>query len=228
MDAATYAGLQGKAPHAVCMLQINLPGKVIRLVDGSGFVRWNSVTFVGEDEDYGALDYIDSFSESEGTEAPRVDVYLKPKGNAALAAFTASAAQGSPVYIWIAVINPATGLLLGEPEMLFAGSVDSASVSFNQNSEILKVEVSSAWEYLFDNNEGQRWNDSFHRIFLWNSATNQRGFEHVVNVQRKMYWGYKGPNAAGGVKYNPGGGVYHGAGGSPGDPANSGIRIDVR
>lgn len=211
MSPAMLAALSSRNPLLVHLLRIELPDSTIRLVDGSGFVIWGSEVFKGEDADFGKIAGFGDFTEGEGTEAPRQVVQLLPTGNAALAALTSPEAQGSPVSIYAAVIDPQTGQIIGEPDPRFVGELDDAGFNSAQNSALLELDVASIWERLFDDNEGHRWNDAFWTHLF---GPNARAFQHVTNAGRKVYWGYNGPSSGSGGSSYGGGGSIGGGGGS--------------
>lgn len=205
MSPAMLAALQTRNPLLVHLLKIELPGRTIRLVDGSGCVLWGAEAFTGEDAEFGKIAGFGEFTEGDGTEAPRQTVQLLPNGNAALAALTAPGAQGSPVSIYAAAIDPRTGFVIGEPDLRFAGELDDGDFRSAQNSSLLELAVASIWERLFDDNEGHRWNDAF---WTYLYGDNARAFQHVTNAGKKMYWGYNGPSSgSGGSSYGGGGSI---------------------
>jgi len=211
MSPAMLTALSSRNPLLVHLLRIELPGRTIRLLDGSGFVTWGAEVFRGEDAEFGKIAGFGDFTEGEGTEAPRQLVQLLPTGNAALAALTAPGAQGSPVSIYAAVVDPQTGQIIGEPDPRFVGELDAAGFNPAQNASLLELEVASIWERLFDDNEGHRWNDAF-----WTSlyGSGARAFRDVTNAGRQMYWGYNGPSSGSGGSYGGGSGSIGGGGGS--------------
>lgn len=210
MSPAMLAALKARNPLLVHLLKIELPDRTIRLVDGSGFVLWGAESFTAEDADFGKIAGFGELSEAEGTEAPRQTVQLLPTGNAALAALTASGAQGSPVTIFAAVVDRQTGQVIGEPDVRFIGELDDAGFNHDRNSTLLELELSTIWERLFDDNEGHRWNDAFW-TYLYGS--NARAFQHVTNATRKLFWGYHGPTSgSGGTSYGGGGSIGGGGG----------------
>lgn len=120
------------------------------------FAVWNGEVFTGSDPEFGTIAGFGDFTESEGTEAPRQTVGLLFKDNAALAQLTAPGAQGSPVGIWAAAVDPSTGSLIGEPDPRFMGELDDASFNIDKNTSLVELELSTIWERLFDDNEGNR------------------------------------------------------------------------
>lgn len=211
MSPAMLAALKSRNPLLVYLLRIELPDHTIRLIDGSGFAIWGEEVFTGSDPEFGSIAGFGEFSESEGTEAPRQSVQLLTKGNAALARLTAPTAQGSPVSIYAAAIDPQTGALIGEPDSRFIGELDDATYTLGKNSTLLDLELSTVWEMLFDDNEGHRWNDTFWQYLY---GPNARAFEGITNVGGKMFWGYNGPSSGSGGSNYGGGGSVGGGGGS--------------
>lgn len=203
MSPAMLAALQARNPLLVHLLKIELPGKTIRLVDGSGFVLWGEEAYAAEDADFGKIAGFGEFTEAEGTEAPRQTVQLLPTGNTALATLTAPNAQGAPVTIYAAAIDRQTGQVIGEPDVRFAGELDAAVSNHAQNSSLLELELATIWERLFDDNEGHRWNDAFWTYLFGSGA---RAFEHVTSAGEKVYWGYNGPSSGSGGSYGGGNG----------------------
>lgn len=203
MSPAMLAALQSRNPMLVHLLKIELPGKTIRLVDGSGFVLWGVESYTAEDADFGKIAGFGEFTEAEGTEAPRQTVQLLPTGNAAIAALTAPSAQGAPVTIYAAAIDRQTGQVIGEPDVRFVGELDDAGFNHAQNSSLLELELATIWERLFDDNEGHRWNDAF---WTYLYGANARAFQHVTNAGQKLFWGYNGPSSGSGGSYGGGNG----------------------
>lgn len=205
MSPAMLAVLKSRNPLLVHLLRIELPDHTIRLVDGSGFAVWGEEAFTGSDPDFGTVAGYGEFTETEGTEAPRQSVQLLTKNNSALARLTAPAAQGSPVSIYAAAIDPQTGVIIGEPDARFIGELDDATFTIGKNGSLLELELATIWERLFDDNEGHRWNDTFWTYLFGSGA---RAFQHIPNVGGKLFWGYNGPsNGSGGSSYGGGGSV---------------------
>lgn len=205
MNSAMLAALQSRNPMLVYLLRIELADYTIRLVDGSGFVVWGAEVFTGSDNEFGVIAGFGEFTETEGTEAPRQAVQLLTRNNSALARLTHPRAQGSPVSIYAAVIDPHTGELIGEPDARFIGELDEATYNVGENSNLLELELCSIWERLFDDNEGHRWNDTFWQHLF---GPNARAFQHIPNVGDQVHWGYNGPSSgSGGSSYGGGGSI---------------------
>lgn len=210
MSPAMLAALKSRNPTLVHLVRIDLTERTVFLCDGAGFVNWAGDEYTGEDVDFGTIAGLGDFHETEGTESPRQELHLYVPNTAALATLSAPSAQGTPVSIYAAVIDPSTGELIGEPDARFIGEIDDASAKFDRNQRLLTLELSTVWELLFDNNEGSRWNDTYWKYLYGPGA---EAFYHVTNANQKLYWGYNGPtNGSGSSNY--GGGGYIGGGGN--------------
>lgn len=189
LNASLDAALKGAAPLVCLLVSIALPGRTIRVVDGAGQVVHDGHTYNGDDAVYGVLDAVEAVSEQVGTEAPKIRFTFLPASLPALAEITAPSNQGAEVILRFGAVNPATGLIIGEPELLFLGELDTASVDASETSTVITFDVASAWERLFEQSEGQRLNNPFHQS-IW---PGEKGFEFVTQIQREEPWGYDGP-----------------------------------
>lgn len=215
LNASLDAALKGAASLVCLLIKIELPSRTIRLVDGAGQVTHAGETYLGEDAVYGVLSGVEPLSEGAATEAPAVRFSFLPASLPALADITAPTNQGAPVRLWFGAINPATGLLIGTPELLFLGELDTAEVAASDSATLITFDVVSAWERLFEASEGQRLNNSFHQS-VW---PGERGFEFVTQIQRDEPWGYAGarPNVVADTN-----GGRPGSGGSTPPPTSGG------
>lgn len=189
LDVSLAAALQGPAATVFCALEIVLPDHTLRVLDGTGVVAFGDRTFGGSDATFGILHAIESVAEQVGTEAPRVRFTFMPSTMDATVALSAPSAQGSEVSLWFGAVDPATGLVIGEPELLFIGELDAVEGAFDQNSRVLTLDVASAWDRLFDVNEGNRLNNAFHQS-IW---PGELGFQYVTQIQRDEPWGFDAP-----------------------------------
>lgn len=210
MSPAMKAALQSKNPTIAHLVEIGFDDRTVRLTDG-GSVVWGANLFVPEDSELGTLEGFSEFNETEGTESPRLEVTFLYKTNAALTRLASPSSQGTPVNIWLAAVSRNDGSIIGDPELLFSGLLDDADLRHARNSRMLTISLSTAWELMFDNDEGIRWNnDTWTHIY----GTNARAFYAVTDVQRKMFWGYKGPSNGSGGGYSGGGGGFINGGGA--------------
>lgn len=189
LNASLDAALRSGAATVCCLLSIALPSGTIRVLDGAGEVVFGGATYRGEDATFGRLNGVESFAEAVGTEAPKVRFSFLPASLPALAVLANPLNQGSPVGLWFGAVDRATGLLIGAPEALFAGELDSVEVEGDRDTTLITFDVASAWERLFDVNEGQRLNNAFHQSI----RPGELGFAFVTLIQREEPWGYDAP-----------------------------------
>jgi hypothetical protein len=180
--------LRGPVALVCCAVKLQLPGRTLRLLDGSAALTVNGEMYVGEDPDFGALGAVEAVSDALGNEAPTLRLQLLTKTNTAMAEVAAPGAQGSPLTLWYGVVDPVTTVVTtGDP--IFVG------------------------ERLFEANEGTRLTDAF-----WTTAyADDPSFEFTPNIPQESPWGadrarpvYSG--SGGGVS-NPGWGGGFGVGG---------------
>ncbi|MEI9964373.1 MAG: hypothetical protein WDM92_06375 [Caulobacteraceae bacterium] len=192
LDPTLDTALRGAAPLAFVAVQIDLPAATVRLLDGAGTITIDGQAFLGRDDTYGALGAIEAIEDGQGDDAPQVQVTLYVPSNTATADLGAPDAQGSPVRIWLGAADPATGAALGEPQLIFAGEVDTATIEIDQNSKDLTYQCVSGFERLFTADEGVRLNSVWHES-IW---PGELGLEYVANVQQTMPWGQDGQRPA--------------------------------
>lgn len=184
LPAAMDAALRGPSPLVFTAAKIELPSRTLRLLDCSAVLTVNGEAFAGEDDAFGSLGAVESVSDGLGNEAPTLRLLLLPRSNVATAEAAAPTAQGSPVTIWFGVVtNPTTGATVtGDP--VFVGELDTARLSVGE-SRALQLDVVSAWERLFDGNEGARLNPSF-----WNTIwPTDRALDLVHTIVETQPWG---------------------------------------
>ena len=194
----------------VPLLEIEHPSATIRLCDG-GFINWPARgVFVNRDPVYGTLGSVDAASEAVGDEAPGGRFSLLTPGPTAAISLAQANAQGAPVRMWMAEANPSTGTIIGTPEQLFVGMIDTVSISLGRGTAEVIIEYVSEAEKLFLIAEGNVLSQAFHQR-VW---PGEMGFAHVTNVPKAVPWGVNGPPR--GASYYSGGSVGGGYGGGGG------------
>jgi len=192
LSGAMDTALQGLTVVTFCAVKIVLPGGTLRLIDGAGSVTFGSETYLGRDATYGTLAGIEQLGEEVATAAPRARVTLMPPSNAAIIALASPTAQGSAVTIFFGLVTEATGAVIGTPETLFVGEVDSAKLISGPGTRTIELDVASVWERFFSDSEGARLNGHFHKSVY----AGELGFDFVVDASDDPYWGSDGPKPA--------------------------------
>lgn len=190
MDPALQTALAQPAPWIVGAIEIMLPGYALRLLDGAGVVTMNGNPFFGEDPTFGVLNSISVLQEATGNEAPEIQIEIYPPDAAASAVLANSTMQGAQVSISVAVIDPATWLTIGVPEVKFLGEVDVPTLEVAEGGQrILTFTVVSVFERLFEVDEGVRASDGYHQS-IW---PGELGLEYMTGTNKNLYWGAKRP-----------------------------------
>lgn len=190
LDPTFQAALEADAPTIFYAAELLLPSSVtIRLLDTGGTVTFSAKTFTGEDATYGTLAELSEFQDGIGVESPVVSLSIFPPSNAAAATLAASANQGSAVNIWMGAVNASTGAVIGTPELMFAGEIDVTEWVVDRNTRMVRIDVVSVFERLFETDEGLTLTDASHQDIY----SGETGFEMVTNVLRQLPWGADAP-----------------------------------
>lgn len=191
------AALSAPSPTWFGAVRIDLPGYILRLLDGAGFATFadgseGGGTYLGRDPVYGVLAAIDEISDGIGDEAPALGLTLHPASDAAAADLAAPSMQGSPVSIFIGAIDRGTGLVMPDPELVFVGELDVPILRSGRGARSLELELVSTFERFFADDEGARLADGFHQA-LW---PGEQGLAFVTGVEKTVYWGMDAPPQA--------------------------------
>lgn len=218
------------------LFDLILPDHHVRWLDGAGEVKWGDDTYLGKDDIFGAIQAIDPIQEQVGTEAPFLRIKILPQDGYALAYLTDPARQGAKFTIHWATIARETGVIVGEPYLVFEGDLDAAESDVDTNETNITMDIASSWDLLFINGEGKRLNNAQHMSTWSEAVATERGFEYVVAIQRNEPWGYDGPRPAivadtlGGLPVTSGGGTNGGGtvtGGGGSSGGGGGPRRDI-
>jgi hypothetical protein len=113
--------------------------------------------------------------------------------------------QGSRVTVLVGVVDPATGIAIGTPEVLFLGEIDVPTLRLGEKSRQVEFTVVSVFERLFEVDEGERASDGFHQS-IW---PGELGLSLVNGTEEKLWWGAKAPAGSTGQTYYPPSGGYN-------------------
>lgn len=170
------------------LLEIELPDHTIRLTDG-GFVDWPARgMFSASDDVFGTIESADGVSEGISDEAPGGGLILLPPDLTAAGDLFQVDAQGSPVRLWAAAVNRETGLLIGDPELLFDGLIDTLTVSAGKGTRKVEMQFVSSAERLFLIMEGLALSPRWHQN-IW---PGEKGLNHATGVGVQVPWGVAG------------------------------------
>lgn len=194
MSPALDAALTQRQATIFGAIQLQLPGRTVRLLIGSGFISFPvagvAQTFTGKDNILGVFSAIENLTDGSGDEAPAISLTFIPASDAATVALAAPSMQGASVLIWLGAVDPTSGLVVGDPLLIFNGLLDVASIKVGQNTRTVEYEVTSVFEDFFLSDDGARLSSTFHE-YIW---PGELGLEFVTYVTNQIYWGSEAPS----------------------------------
>ena len=190
MDASLVTALQGAAPTVCWLVELALPSGTVRLTD-AGEVAYGGHVYRGDHPTMGALDSVSGLRDGAASTTTRVDLVVLPRSDQAAADLTDPLAQGARVRVWFGAVSPATGALIGEPELKFDGELDQAGFTVGALWSIT-LKCGTQAERQLEPNEDWRLNHPFHSG-VW---ANETGLIYVTNVAKKIYWRMESPNGS--------------------------------
>jgi hypothetical protein len=196
MTPQMIAALSAGRALLTAFFEIDLPSGTRRLLYGSTEVAWSGNTWLGYDQTIGSLAAPDDVTEDMTGEAPNTSITLIVSPDANLDDIAGDAIQLSPLKIWLVALELDINKRLQvvpDPELLFDGFVDQATITLDSKRNELDYTIISAFDYFFEDSEGQRLNGQFHQS-IW---PGEKGLDNVTGVTKKIYWGAYGPASAG-------------------------------
>lgn len=190
MSVAMDTALAGAVATIFGAVEIVLPSHTIRLLTGAGTISFAGKTFTGNDATYGSIHSVEDLTDGTGDEAPALTLTLVPRSDAAAADLASASMQGSSVSMWLGVVDPKTGFVVGDPLLVFLGLLDVPTIKIGTNSRLLELEITSVFEDFFLSDDGARLSDSFHQ-YLW---PGEQGMSFATGVTHQLYWGAEAPS----------------------------------
>lgn len=169
-------------------LKIELPAYTIRLLDGSAELLINGEPYVGCDPSFGTVALGENFSDGDPSQAPHLNLTFYPPDDASAVTLSSPAYQGSAVTLMVGLVDAGTGLVVPDPVVLFAGELDTTTLTISRGQRAVAVEVVSALERCFEQDEGARLNDGFHKSIY----PGEQGLEFVTVDPTNLPWGAEG------------------------------------
>lgn len=183
------------------LLKIELPDATVRLCDG-GFVEFGGETYTSVDPTFGTIASLAALTEGVGEEIPALELSLNPAASSAPADLSQPGFQRSAVRLWIGQLDIDTGLLVGDPDLLFYGQIDQSVLRVGRSVRDLAMTIVSTLERLFMRNEGNSLSPVFHKS-VWPGET---GHDNATGLTVPVAWGVEGS-----------GGAFAGSGGAGGN-----------
>lgn len=179
-------------------------GQIINLIDGSGVVVFPvdgaATTFSGKDDTFGTIAAEQSISERIAEESPTFAFSLLPAGELAIGTLMDPLQQESRVRVWLGLVNDDTGAVIGEPELMWDGRLDTAQTNYSSSMMIAEIETVSAFDRLFVAEEAARLNG----VWLRSIFPTDDGLDYVYDATTEVYWGIEAPAKAAVSSYTGG------------------------
>lgn len=179
------------------VLQLDLPGHTVRLVDG-GTLPFAGQTFGARDDVIGVPATYEALTDGLADEAPAGAITFLPPAGVAAATLLAPAWQGARCRLWITDVDDTTGLPVGEPDQIADWMLDQSQLTTGRAKRELELTFVGAAERLFQSNRGNSLSPLFHRSIYPGEA----GLDGASGVTMSVAWGApaapRGTVAAGG------------------------------
>lgn len=189
MDADLILSLQGVAPTPILLVTVTLASATVRWTDG-GFTDWSGETYASEDDIYGVLGAVSEIEDGADGQATVCDLTILCD-QTAMALWIDPTEQGATVTVHLGSLNRTTGLLIGEPELLFRGELDQPRIGIGPSQSLVYSCITEEARML-EANEEQRLTDSFHKS-VW---PGELGYDKVTELEQKVYWRADDPTSA--------------------------------
>lgn len=174
------------------LLKIELASHTVLLCDG-GTVEWDGDTYSPHDSLFGGLDGIDTLTEGVADEAPAFTLRFLPDAAATAADLIDSAHQDRRLRLWLAEIDPETGLVSGTPDQQVDALIDVPRLRFPMGGRVLEVDCVSGGQRLMNRNEASVLNGGMHkRIYAA-----ETGMDDTTGVQQTFAWGVSSARGTG-------------------------------
>lgn len=204
MTPAMIAALSAGRAMLTAFFELGLPSGTRHLLLGSTEVDWNGSTWKGYDPTIGSIAAPDDISEDMSGQAPNTSIDINISPSASRSDIAGPPVQLSTAKIWLAALQLDGSnhvSVVPDPELIFDGFVDQATINLNKGQDDVEYTLISAFDYFFEDSEGQRLNGQFHQS-IWSG---EKGLDNVNGIVKKIYWGATAPNAAAGVGNGSGG-----------------------
>lgn len=170
------------------LMKLELPVRPVLLCD-AGVVTWNGDTYRSKDTDFGILSGFEALTEGVGDEAPAGILTMSPPATSAAALLSSPGYQGSRLRLWVAEIDPNTGHIIGEPDLMCDWQVDSTRLRIGRGTLALEIACVTQGQRLMLTNDGNTLSPAYHRSIHPGEA----GLDNATGLTTDVAWGVAGP-----------------------------------
>lgn len=186
-------------------VEVELPSRTVRVVDGSSVVAWSRGTFSSQDSVAGVLSNIEPVEDGIGDAAPRMIISFNPAKAAGAIEIASANMQNSPIRVWLGALDPATRQVVNDPYLLLDGIIDQPKLIIDRENRVVEYDCVSHFERFFTNDEGLRLSPTSHKEY-W---PGELGLDAITGVVKQVIWG-PGDKISGGSGGGSGGGFLGG------------------
>jgi hypothetical protein len=169
------------------LCKIELPTGDVRLCDG-GFIEFDSEVYRSSDALLGTIASIQAMGEGTGPEVPAMEMTLMPPEDTSPSELAQPGWQTSRARFWVGEYDPEAGTLIGDPDLVFDGQLDQASLSVGMVRELALTVVSLA-ERLFERNAGNALTSAWQKS-IW---PGELGHDNATGLAVQVAWGAASP-----------------------------------
>lgn len=167
------------------LVELNFDSAPLRVWTGTGTFEWTATgrSFLG----YASLLDVSPVEETEGVEANGVDIALSGTSPAIISVLLAENYRNRRARVWLALFDPTTAALLADPVSIFAGRIDTISLTDAGDSAQVRVSCESKLIDLKRPRERRFTHEDQQDLF-----PGDVGLEYVAGLQDKETpWGRK-------------------------------------
>ncbi len=179
------------------LIKIELSTGTVFLSDG-GFLVYAGDTYVSKDSVIGSIASVDTLEAGFGGSISAVDISFNGSGPAATAALSEAALRNRPIELIVAEYNPATGGIVGTPEVKFKGQVDQSTKRLGEQT--VGVSCTSLAEPIFSKNAGNALTNQLQQEI----SAGDTGLTQTTGLGKQWAWGTASVGGTGAG--SPGGG----------------------
>lgn len=188
MDSALKSALSAPIVKIFTAFRFEFGGNVYCVLEGEGSVTFGGETYSAKPSGFGAIKAVEYPNESANDESPVMTIVVMPNSVSDAISMSGSNAQGTPVKAYLGAVNPVTNAVIGVPELLFNGVIESSTTEYGEyGSETCNVtfDITSALELFFADDDGVRLNGTHHRS-VWPS---ELGLDYISEIGIPIEWG---------------------------------------
>lgn len=206
LPTAMEAELRKPVVSEFYAIEIALPSATIRLIDGAGFVKFDTGSgiqkFTGRDAVYGVLESADSLRDGFGDTSPAFGFSIQPATDGATLALANPSNQGAAVRAWVGTRDEATNGVHGVV-LRFDGFLDFGTIEGELGNLSIDMQCVTWSELFFRTREGITLSHAHHQ----SNWPGENGLRYITGIQRTVVWG---PGERPSTTIYAGGGGYYG------------------